>query len=311
MRLEGRPVPDRPGEIRACLVVRNEMLRLESVFQHHRELGVDRFLVIDDGSTDGTREFVADQPDAHIFRGEGRYSVSRLDWTNALLDQHGDGHWVLTIDADELFIFPGCDRVSLAGFCGFLDGQGAEGVLALLLDMFGPGRLSDAVHRPGGSLIETCPWFDPGPYRAVRAGPFPQVQFHGGPRARLFDFAPMQPRPPVLSKVPLVKWRRGRRYLLSTHGITPLALPPMLANLLHFKFLSDFPERVDVAVAEGQHYGGSQEYRAYRNGLEAGGDLVVRDERSLRYEGPHQLEAHDLLQASDAFRDFLAARQAE
>lgn len=121
----------------------------------------------------------------------------------------------------------------------------------------------------------------------------------------------MQPRPPVLSKVPLVKWRRGRRYLLSTHGITPLALPPMLATLLHFKFLSDFPERVDVAVAEGQHYGGSQEYRAYRNGLEPDGRLVVRDERSLRYEGPHQLEAHDLMQASDAYLDFLASRQAE
>ncbi|MBL8771754.1 MAG: glycosyltransferase family 2 protein [Phenylobacterium sp.] len=310
MRLEGRSVPDRPGEIRACLVVRNEMLRLQSVLDHHRALGVDRFLVIDDGSTDGTRAFVAAQPDAHLLTGEGRFAARRLGWVNAVLDAYCDGHWTLTVDADEQFVFPAFDRVGLRQLCRFLDGQGAEGLLALMLDMFGGGDVREAVHTPGDPLVETCPWFDPGPYHAVRAGPFPHVQFHGGPRARLFDFTAYQPRPPVLSKVPLVKWRRGRRYLMATHAITPLSLPPMLAALLHFKFLSDFPERVAVAIDEGQHYGGSREYRAYRDGLGADGGLVLRDERSLRYRGPDQLLAHDIIQASEAYLDFVAGVQA-
>lgn len=310
MRLEGPAIPDRPGEIRACLVVRNERLRLPSVLDHHRALGVDRFLVVVDRSSDGTAEFVAAQPDAHVLVGEGTYRSARsgVDWLNAALDAFCDGHWTLTVDADELFVFPGCDRIGLRGFCGFLDDQGASGAPALMVDMYGLGDVRGAVHAPGASLIDTCPWFDPGPYSAVRAGPFPHVQFHGGPRARLFDFSPYQPRPPVISKVPLVKWRRGLRYRLSTHGLTPIALHPMLAGLLHFKFLSDFPERVATAVAEGEYHGGSREYLAYRDGLGPDGGLVLRDTRSVRYEGPDQLVALDMMQASDAYLAFLASR---
>ena len=82
---------------------------------------------------------------------------------------------------------------------------------------------------------------------------------------------------------------------------------PMLAGLLHFKFLSDFPERVDVAVAGRQYHGDSREYRAYSDGLASDGGLVLRDSRSIRYEGPDQLVALDMMQASDAYLAFLAS----
>jgi hypothetical protein len=48
-RIDARPIPERAGEIRACMVVRNEALRLASVLDHCRRLGVERFLTVDNG----------------------------------------------------------------------------------------------------------------------------------------------------------------------------------------------------------------------------------------------------------------------
>lgn len=304
MRLDGVAPPQRPGEIRACLVVRNEALRLPAVLDHHRSLGVDRFLVVDDGSTDGTLDLLAGQGDVHLFRGEGGYAAARsgLAWINAVLDAHGDGHWALTVDADELFVFPGLERAGLRDLCRHLDAHGGEAVMALMIDMYAAGDVSEAVHDPAAPLVRTCPWFDPAQYRMVRAGPFPHMQFHGGVRDRCFDFGPHQPRPPVLTKVPLVKWRRGRRYQLSTHAITPLRLHPMLAAILHFKFLSDFPARVAEALARGAYHGGSREYRAYAEALAAsGGRLTLKDARSVRYTGAQQLCELGLMHADAAW----------
>jgi len=311
LTLLGPPPPERRGEIRVCVMVCDEAVRLPAFLRHYRALGVDRFIVVDDCSTDGTVELLAAQSDVHVVRSSAGFAVRHqgVDWINHVLDAFCDGCWTLTVDADELFVFPGCDRIGLRRACDHFDRGGAEGVMALMIDMYGPGEVAEAIHEPSRPLVDTCPYFDPGPYRAVQAGPFPHVQFHGGPRMRLFDFSPYQPRPPVLTKVPLVKWARGRRYLLATHAITPLRLYPMLAGLLHFKFLSDFHDRVAIGVSTGRHYGGSSEYRAYKDVLDRDGGLRLRDAHSVRYTGPDQLVRLELLYADAAF-DVLVAGEA-
>jgi hypothetical protein len=61
-RIDTRPIPERQ-ELRAFLVVRDEIARLPDVFRHHRGLGIERFFVVDNGSSDGTLEFLQDQSD--------------------------------------------------------------------------------------------------------------------------------------------------------------------------------------------------------------------------------------------------------
>ncbi|MEW5686445.1 MAG: glycosyltransferase family 2 protein [Pseudomonadota bacterium] len=308
----GPPPPHRPGEIRVCAMVRDEAVRLPSFLRHHRALGADRFIIVDDGSTDGTVELLAAQPDVHVVRSSAGFADRHgpVDWISHVLDAFCDGYWTLTVDADELFVFPGCERIGLRAACEHFDAVGAEGVMALMIDMYGPGEVSATAHDPDARLLDTCPYFDPGPYRAVRTGLFPNVHFHGGPRMRLFDFSPYQERPPVLTKAPLVKWERGRQYLLSTHAVTPLRLYPMLAGLLHFKFLSDFHDRAIQAVATGRHYGGSSEYRAYKDVMDRGGALRPRDDHSVRYLGTDQLVRLELMYADAAFDALVAGRAA-
>lgn len=107
-RLDGRPVPDGRGECRVFMVCCNEAERLPYTLDYHRTLGVARFLVMDNGSDDGSLEFLLQQPDCHVFRTDNSFAGSRygVAWVNALLDMHGREGWNLVLDADELFVFP-------------------------------------------------------------------------------------------------------------------------------------------------------------------------------------------------------------
>jgi glycosyltransferase involved in cell wall biosynthesis len=309
-RMDARPIPEQPGEIRACLVVRNEALRLASVLAHCRRLGVERFLVIDNGSDDGTLELLLAQPDVHVFASPDSFARNSMgmDWVNEILDAFADGHWVLIVDADELFIYPRYEQVRLADFCRFLDMTEARGVFSLMLDMYSDRPVAESVHVPGQALVETCAYFDRGPYRTMSVDQFPHTRIYGGVRDRLFRQV-LQGRfhSPTVSKIPLVKWRAGTRYLASTHHLTPLPLSTLAGALLHFKFLQDFHARAVTEAARGEHHSGAHEYRAYLELLAADPRFNLMSPASVRFEGSAQLVALGLMQTSDAYERFANA----
>lgn len=310
MRLDGPPVPAGAGEIRACLVVRDEAVRIASCLEHHRGLGVDRFLVVDNGSTDGTLEHLLAQPDVHVFRTEESFARSHAgyDWRHTLLDEYCEGAWALVLDADEAFVFPACEQIPIRTMCAYLESVGAQAVLALMIDMYGAGDVSEAVHTPGALLVETCRFFDAGPYDAFEGTVFPGVQFAGGPRARAFDFSPYQPRPPLLGKIPLVRWSPSMRFTLSNHAMTPVTLAPIRGALLHFKFLADFESRVRLALSHGQHHDGSREYRAYLDRLADGKGLTLRTPQSARLSNSGQLCDLGIMLSHESYEAFVSGR---
>jgi Glycosyl transferase family 2 len=187
-RLDSRPIPNNKEEIRAFLVIRNEALRLPSTLRHHRSLGVHRFFVMDNESTDGTLDYLLAQPDVHVFSTSERYSQSHYGvvWTNALLDNFGAGHWTLTIDADEQLIYPHYEQIPLPGFCDYLNSIGAEAVPCLLSDMYSDATVEATAHDPERLLLETCGYFDRAPYRMQRVSQAPYLEICGGMRERLF-----------------------------------------------------------------------------------------------------------------------------
>src|SRR5262249_38538894 len=82
-------------------------------------------------------------------------------WQQAILELYGENHWWLVVDADEIFVYPGCEKVSLPQFCRYLESVGAEGVTAFMLDMYSREPVAEAVYRPGRPFTETAPGFDP------------------------------------------------------------------------------------------------------------------------------------------------------
>ena len=144
-------------------------------------LGVNRFLVVDNGSVDGTADYLSQQPDVHLYTAEGSFSESRFgfDWLHPLLDEYGSGHWVLTIDADKLFTYPSHEQINLQKLCRYLDGKGHEAMFAILLDMYSDRSIAETSYQAGNSLLDTCPYFDPGPYHVVRCMRFPTFESPG------------------------------------------------------------------------------------------------------------------------------------
>ena len=311
-RIDNHPIPAGGDEVRAFMTVRNEALRLPSTLRHHRELGVHRFFVVDNGSTDGTLDLLANEPDVHVFTTAQSYAGSHwgVAWMNAMLDAFGDGHWTLTIDADEQFVYPHYEQLGIGLFCRYLDYVKAQAVFCLLLDMYSNRPVAQAVHDPAGALIDTCRYFDAGDYRTSSIALCPYSEIHGGVRERIFRAVQAAYHPPTVSKVPLVRWQKGMRFLYSTHSLSHVTTAKVTGALLHFKFLSDFHDRVETEVARGEHYDGAREYRAYRDLMRKQGAVNFLTDKSMRFQDSAQLVRLGLMRTEDVFEKSVQMTQA-
>ncbi|PTW43806.1 glycosyltransferase family 2 protein [Rhodovulum kholense] len=306
-RGELQPVADRtaairPGAILAFACLRNEAERLPHFLDHHRRLGVSQFLIVDNASTDDTPRLLADAPDVSVWRSEASYRAARfgMDWLTWLLTRHGAGHWCLTLDADELLVFPRHDSLGLPALTAWLDARRIPMLAALMLELYPEGPLSSARCAPGADPLEALPLFDAEGYLWDRQRRYAGISIRGGVRRRAF-FADAPDRAPHLHKTPLIRWRRGHVYVSSTH----IALPRRLnagfdarrdaptGALLHSKFL-------DLALAKSaedkvrcQHFTHPGRYGVYYDAILA--DPVLADARSVRFRDWRQLQALGLI----------------
>ena len=147
----------RHGDILAASTVRNEMLRLPHFLDHHRALGIGHFLFVDNDSSDGTRDYLAEQPDVSLWTTRGSYRRSRfgVDWQTWLLLRYGHGHWCLTLDADEILVYPFHDTRPLPALIDHLERNGRRSFGALMLDMYPKGPLGHQNYAPGDNPFQT------------------------------------------------------------------------------------------------------------------------------------------------------------
>jgi hypothetical protein len=299
-------------------------------------LGVDRFFVVDNDSSDGTVEYLRDQPDVHLFRTANRYSEARsgTDWLHALLLEFGVGEWCLTVDIDELLVYPDSEHTTLHKLTEYLDRNGYEALSCLLLDLYPSGPLSECSYEPGGDLLAAAPYFDAGPYERSPGDLCPGVVIRGGVRERIFypesrsrssaaktyagicdevsrrlPFLREMPwirasrrrEPPCLTKVPLVRWDEQSAYVYSTHFISPKVVAPDTGALLHFKFLHDFHSRAVDEAARAEHYDEAFEYRRYAEKLNLDPTMTFMDDSSARFDGTAGLVRLGLMQETEAW----------
>ena len=187
-RLDRRPVPSGTNEIRAFMSIRNEIRRLPFTLAHHRDLGVHRFLVIDNGSSDGTIDYLLAQPDVHVFTTTASYQQARngIDWIEMLLHFYGVDRWCLVLDADEHLVYPACESVGLPAFCLALEERGLNCLATLFLDLYADRPIAETNFAPEQSPLESCRFFDPAGYYRFPSSASQVPRIYGGPRARLF-----------------------------------------------------------------------------------------------------------------------------
>ncbi|MFO6465079.1 glycosyltransferase family 2 protein [Jannaschia sp. KMU-145] len=291
------------SDILCFTTIRNERIRLPYFLEYYRALGIDHFIFVDNGSDDGTAEYLAAQEDVSVWTTKASYAGAKfgVDWLNGLQRRFGHRHWCLTVDVDEFLVYPFCDTRPLRALTDWLDASNVRSFGSMLLDMYPKGPLGAQTYDEGQDPFEIAAWFDSGNYTFERNGRFGNLWIQGGVRARSF-FADRPKAAPALNKTPLVKWHRDFAYISSTHQLLPRGLnltydadggEKTTGVLLHAKFLNLMVARAREEADRSEHYRGGAEYKAYSDGLDPKANLWCK--WSERYVNWRQLEILGLI----------------
>lgn len=297
-RLDRHILALKPTDVLCFLVVRNEAARLPYLLTYYREHGIARFFVVDNASTDTTREFLLAQPDVFLWLTEASFRKARCgtDWTEWLLRRYGVGHWCLVVDADEVLYYPNSETRMIPDLCASLDVRHHQALAALMLDMYSNQPLCQTHYTPEQPFLEVCPFFDRQFYHVKRD------QFHhhkyptsyfGGMRQRVFGndvTGRYGTHFYTLNKVPLFKYHPHLEFFDNFHWTNCSRLAVETGALLHFKYFSSFIQTAAIESSRKEHWNGGIQYARYQAKVEHQQDLVLFDpEHSIRFENSQQL----------------------
>lgn len=277
---EARPLS--ANDIPLVFITHNEMTLIPAFLSHYRRLGVTRFICVDDVSTDGSREYLIDQPDVDVWTSPIRFEKARRGrrWREALFEHYGYDRWYVNVDSDEFLIYDQCLREPLRALIGVLEEHGIKRLPAPMLDFYP----SDDTKSANGNM----PWhvvdqIDPSGYEVefLKRG----ISVKGGPRKRLFN------EDNELMKYPLIFWDKSCLFGSSIHRPLPYNrnFSPVWGVLLHFKFFTNYRHKIAEAASNRQHYNGSQHYQALKRELDRSGTIDFVAESSIRFLNPDQL----------------------
>ncbi len=293
------------GDLIVFTCIRNELARLPFFLDFYRSKGVDKFVVVDNASTDGTTEYLLSQSDVFSFYTDESYARSScgMHWIEILLKRYGVGRWCVLVDADELFIYPHCEVFSLKQLCHFLDKEGTNGVRAIMLDMYADGfPILD--NNLGKHMWEVFPYFDKygeDSYYFKSLCPDNLSVMNGGVRKRVFNTSV------CLQKVPLVKYSEKHHFAGSSHFIANISYSQLVeCVLLHFKFDSLFQNRAREEAGRGEHWSNAKEYKQYAQTCNICPNLNLYSHNySVRYENSQQLVQMKLMKSSQEYAAYV------
>ena len=284
----------RAAEVAVVSVMRNERFMLDHFLAHYRKLGVNAFLIADNGSDDGTLEHLAAQPDVAVFSTDTPYRLSRygVTWQEALMAQFRLGRWSLLADADELAFW------ALPDAHGFVQGglqnllvqpefQDAEAVGLFMLDMYPDGPLSNVRFQRApfaeAGFVDKVPlrqnWLGQGPWTnspTVTSALRHRLMTQAGAPARANLF--------VAQKYALLKYHPFMQLSTGLHYIRGARVATPALGFGHFKYHAEFHAKAQTETARSQHFNNAEEYRKYQALLAEGRDSLFDPDASVRLE---------------------------
>jgi hypothetical protein len=263
-----------PVAVVACL--RNEMFMLPHFLAHYRALGVDSFLIADNGSDDGTLEYLADQPDVALFSVESDYNQSHYGvlWQQALLAAYRVGRWSLVADADELLTWTADATGDLPALLRAPEFAAADAARVFMLDLYPQGDLASTTFADLPPFL-AAPFTDRAGLltTSLGRGPFSDAptwtsatrhRLLPGSRAELF----------VAQKIALLRYQPWMRLSDGLHYVAETRLAPRALLFGHFKYNAAFRAKALTEVARGQHFNNAEEYRKYLDLISEGRGVI-------------------------------------
>ena len=139
-------------------------------------------------STDASLDLLLSERDCSVWTVDASYKAARfgMDWICWLLARFGQGRWCLTLDADELLIFPHWQSRGLGDLVAHLEAAGRASFGTLSIDLYPRGRLGASRFEPGDDPLAALGYFDGGAYRRMSQPDLGVDLFQGGVRDRVF-----------------------------------------------------------------------------------------------------------------------------
>jgi hypothetical protein len=296
-------------------LVKNEIYFMPFFFAHYRKLGIETFLIYDDGSTDGTLEYLKSQADCTVVNS--KYSYGQVigisekgipkrfcSLVKETLPLHFfPNQWVITVDADEFMILPpGYNNI--VDYINELEFNAIHQVSAPMVDFY-PERLALRNHGQNISPFEASPFFDLGPIYNWELGRGEPSRLWKGIRARLIEEMNKN-YPNVLPeiagkkftkhwaklwKIPIIKNGSGI-FRKGDHETNEPINTSKEVVLAHFKFYPGLDLKISNALSSGQYYNASEEYRFLDATIKYLNEYYLVAEVSRRF-----FDAKDLLEA--------------
>ena len=309
-----------PDRLTLFSIFKNEIFFCKAFFDHYRRLGVEQFLILDDGSTDGTREFLCGQNDCVLLSsalgfedpveyfptsGVQRSTRAAIFLKAAIPQFFLRDKYSIYADADEFLILPPGMR-DLFDVLEVLRREQVGAVVSSLIDFY-PRNISETVsEKPDSShrMFRMFPYFDC--RRLVR------LSFRGKPvpvyPSKLRDLAveyglrvESRLRKRILQRIlnralanamsyktPIVL-HTPERYYMSSHRVRGRVGQNKILSMSHFVFTPNSLHKAERIVAGGERR--SMKYEALLGILEGNqkGEIPFIGVRSKRFETPQQL----------------------
>lgn len=266
-------------------VLLNEIERISVLLEHYRGMGVQKFAIIDNGSTDGTLDYLRKQKDVDLFQTKDRFeSKIKMGWINRVISYYGAHHWYLVIDADELLVWQGWEENHIQNVVRYLDRKNITRARALMVDMY-PKEIKWDTDEPFKKIYPLCRYFDKDTYVHQKSEEL--YLLCGGPRGRKLGI------PAWLTKYPLFRLEKNE-LLCNPHVIYPYEKrkTPCYFAILHYKFLTrDDQRKMRKYARKGNYVNNSAEYKIYmRKHQENADNFNFYYEESAEYETSQSLE---------------------
>ena len=273
------------------LCIKNDLKRVKMLVDHYRNLGVEKFAFMDNGSDDGTFEWLMEQPDIDLFKCYEPYQTAvKEGWINRIISHYGFDRWYIVTDSDELCTYVGMENHPIHDVTRLAERKGIKRIKGLTLDMYADGQPfgnTDDIRR------DYC-WMDFNTYfeTEVQAGKTRFNAFLGGPRHRLMNSRI------TLSKFPLIYWERGT-ISDSAHFQYPHNKLPeykCYIGIQHFKFIDkDLDVYRKRAQGNSGFSSGGLMYKQYMDYVEKTGSANFMYEDSVRFDGSEALKKVPLI----------------
>lgn len=299
-----------PREFVVLSIGRDAAPWISSLIEHHLALGAKHVFFLDNGSEDETTHIASRYDRVSVYRTQlsfKRYEVGLRRW---MVRSFGRNRWSLYCDADELFDYPGSDRLDMAGLLDYLEHHGYKAMTGQMLDLFSDKPFSQLTAAPGDALKEKYRFYDLSdlvPIRDVywiRDGDVENREIvcnFGGIRSRFFGDDCL-----LLTKHPLVYADETVGvYTYDGHFMTRSRVADISGVLLHYKYIGSLRERVRKTVEHGWHNKVGALYGGLAATLDQNPDLCLRLESARELGSVNELVDNGFLVVSPQYRRWL------